>query len=346
MTSTSSAHLTCLCGAISEPGTLLSDSKIPITIEICHCNPCRYATGALGAVFPPLKASPSQDTLSKVTPYHSSQKNIRYFCSTCGSHCFVENQKNNEWFCLSGIIEQSPASRADNTQWPKDIIKVSRHDYVLDTVDGGLVPIMLDLHGRTIPTWSLAAQEIDSFDLPHADVLFLASKAMSTIPSPKEGSNLPAKCHCGGVSLLIKRANYASNPGTSTHHNSSDDTKYRASPCACRSCRLSTGVSMLPWTTIPTANVSNANASNVSEDKFVPVVVGHSASSPDANSGLTLKHYWSSPERCWSFCGKCGATIFYWSPDHLDVAVGILRAEEGSMARRWLEWEWGHILCT
>jgi hypothetical protein len=25
----------------------------------------------------------------------------------------------------------------------------------------------------------------------------------------------------------------------------------------------------------------------------------------------------------------------------LDVAVGILRSEEGSMARRWLDWEWG-----
>jgi len=98
---------------------------------------------------------------------------------------------------------------------------------------------------------------------------------------------------------------------------------------------------MLYWTTIPTANVFNANASNISEDEFKPVAVGHSASSPNANPGLALKHYWSSPERCWSFCGKCGATIFYWSPDHLDVAVGILRAEEGSMARRWLDWEWG-----
>jgi hypothetical protein len=54
---------------------------------------------------------------------------------------------------------------------------------------------------------------------------------------------------------------------------------------------------MLPWTTIPTANVFNANASNISEDKFMPVVVGHSASSPNANPGLALKHYWSSPER-------------------------------------------------
>ena len=36
--------------------------------------------------------------------------------------------------------------------------------------------------------------------------------------------------------------------------------------------------------------------------------------------------------------------MVYWCsqrPDELDLAVGILRADEGSMARRWLEWEWG-----
>ena len=39
MTSTSSAHLICLCGAMSAPGTLLADPEIPISVEICYCNP-------------------------------------------------------------------------------------------------------------------------------------------------------------------------------------------------------------------------------------------------------------------------------------------------------------------
>jgi hypothetical protein len=36
--------------------------------------------------------------------------------------------------------------------------------------------------------------------------------------------------------------------------------------------------------------------------------------------------------------------VFYWNnqrPDEVGVAVGVLRAEEGSMAREWLEWEVG-----
>ena len=40
----------------------------------------------------------------------------------------------------------------------------------------------------------------------------------------------------------------------------------------------------------------------------------------------------------------CGATVSYFNsqrPNEVDLAVGILRAEEGSMAKRWLDWEWG-----
>ena len=36
--------------------------------------------------------------------------------------------------------------------------------------------------------------------------------------------------------------------------------------------------------------------------------------------------------------------MFYWCgrrPEELDLAVGILRSEDGSMARSWLEWDWG-----
>lgn len=206
-----SAHLTCPCGVISEPGSILSSSEIPINTEMCHCNPCRYSTGSLGATFPPLRPPPSEDTISKPKGYKSSDATTRYFCSKCGSHCFVLGHKQKEWYCLGGVIEPKPASKASQAPWPEDTVRVSRHDFVLDTVDGGLVPFMLTLNGRSIPTWSAAAQEKASFDLPHDTILSLHSKAVSIIPPPNEDSYLPAKCHCGGVSLLINRANSISN---------------------------------------------------------------------------------------------------------------------------------------
>jgi hypothetical protein len=300
------------CLQILEPGTLLSDLEIPMWMEMCHCNSCRRATGSLGASFPPLKSSPSPDTLSKLIAYNSSQVLTRYFCSTCGCHCFLYNHQCERWYCLSGTVEPSAAFRASNNAWPKDTVKVSRHDNVLDTLDGGLAPLLLNLNGRSIPTWSATPQQPPnqhSFDLPYATILSLPSKSVTTPLGPDDGAYLTAKCHCGGVSLLIKRANYTfdsdsssnSNPEASARYVTSDFTKYLTYLCACRSCRLSTGVPLVPWTLIPPANIFNANSSTTIgdssstpfDDRLVPVIFGHATSSPNANSGLALKHHWS-----------------------------------------------------
>ena len=48
-----------------------------------------------------------------------------------------------------------------------------------------------------------------------------------------------------------------------------------------------------------------------------------------------LTSYESSPGDLREFCINCGATIFWhdkWSPDLINVSVGLLRAEE------WLDW--------
>ena len=75
-----------------------------------------------------------------------------------------------------------------------------------------------------------------------------------------------------------------------------------------------------------------------------PVVFGREAEKPGVNKGLsTLKHYWSSPEVDRSFCGICGSSVFYWvddRPEVVDLAMGIVRAGSGAMAREWVSWRW------
>lgn len=356
MAPTSSIYLRCLCGAISEPGNLSANDELPISTEMCHCNPCRYTTGSLGAFFPRLKAPPSSESLSKLTGYQSSQNVTRYFCSTCGCHCFVDDSQQGDWWFLAGIMEQNPASKMIS----EDTVELTRHAYVLDTLDGGLAPLLLELNGRSIPAWPADAQEPSlgkSTELPPSSVLSLPSKSASSVSQPRADSYLPAKCHCGGVSLLIKRANFPSYDGEARpRYIPSDPTKYMTYLCACRSCRLSTGVALTPWALVLPENVFNANAPGTATDNSsavgkspVPVAFGSAASSPDANQGLTLKHHWSSDDTCRSFCGNCGATVSYWCsqrPEELDLAVGIVRAEEGSMARTWLEWIWGECSFT
>lgn len=247
-----------------------------------------------------------------------------------------------QWFCFAGIIEQSPASIASNDPWPDDVIKISFHKFVHDTLDGGFVPFLLNLPGRTIPTWSQNNKAGDDFDLSLSSVLALPKEARGDLKPVGEEEMLSARCRCGGVEICVKRANYGKG-GNDMHEErrgTGDRTKYLSYLCACRSCRLATGVSLTPWSIMPSANIFYGKSS----ETMKPVLFRSAASSPDTNVGQRLKHYWSSEKACRSFCGTCGATVAYVNNDRegeVDLATGILRAEEGSLARRWLDWDWG-----
>ncbi|KUL91333.1 hypothetical protein ZTR_01839 [Talaromyces verruculosus] len=344
MAPTSSLHLTCLCGSISEPGSLLSDQETPVYAEMCHCATCRCTTGALSVPFSPLKSSPSTTTLNKLQAYASSDIATRYFCPTCGCSCVFYTAPRDQWYFMSGAIEYNPDIEAPQES-KNNIFKVMRHAHILDTKDGGLAPFLVQLGDRSVPTWAgipppMSASQ-DSYNLPHEKILFMQS-ASSKSPTrpPQEDSYLTAKCHCGGVNLLIKRANHAHGDQSRCNY-PPDPTKYSTYLCTCRSCRLSTGVSLYPWTLVNVGNVFNGKSAADSPKR---VTFGFEASNQDANPGLSLKHYWSSHDTCRSFCGKCGAAISYWCaqrPDELDITIGILRSDDGSLARKWLGWIWG-----
>jgi len=97
-----SCHINCLCSAIFLPGTLLTSPTLPVPTEICHCNPCRYSSGSLLPAFPTLNSAPPPEAIAKLTPYQTSRNCIRYFCTTCGAHCFVAHPITGEWYCTGG----------------------------------------------------------------------------------------------------------------------------------------------------------------------------------------------------------------------------------------------------
>ena len=101
------------------------------------------------------------------------------------------------------------------------------------------------------------------------------------------------------------------------------------------------GFSLCPWvyTSLPAVLNTKTNQS---------VVFGEHAGEPNANEGLSLKHYQSSEGTWRSFCTGCGASVFYYTvgegrDDVVDVAVGLLRAGSGSLAREWVEWAVGEV---
>lgn len=272
--------------------------------------------------------------MAKLSAYQFTAGCIRYFCSTCGSHCFVDHpEKENEWYCLGGIIDPPESTPV------KDIISITSHAYIDDAVDGGVAPLLLSLSNNYTDNLFPAVRGKDAIT-PDA-VMSMAKKALKH-PLATADDRLLVKCHCGGISLRVLRADFTNDPfKVKSHMIPANPNKYCAWYCSCRSCRLATGASLWPTVYVPPEAISSALTDE-------PIVFGPAAEEPGANAGLKLKYYRSSDEGQRSFCSGCGATVFYCylgddGDGVVNISAGILRADSGAMAREWFEWKEGHI---
>jgi hypothetical protein len=182
------------------------------------------------------------------------------------------------------------------------------HAFTKSSLDGGLSAMFSHIDGR----------QLDFFNPPSPD----ASKAGDNIRVNTE-EQLRAECHCGGVSFSIARPRkeFLASPESEGWILPKDTSKWLALLDLCDDCRLVDGSNVMAW-------------------MFVPV--DHISPSPPA--GLIIgssKSYKSSEEVLRTFCGTCGATVFYSCTDRpgiVDVAVGILRGPEGVMIENWALW--------
>ena len=327
----SDSTITCHCGAVNYKVQL----KLPATSELCHCNPCRHTSGGLFEGFVPLPQPPPALALEHCTVYHSSHDHDRYFCATCGTKNFIHVHRSGEedyWTCISGAVD--PPKGTEN------VLRIETNKWVNDTGDGGLAPFMTKLGGREIVSYEEAKRE--GRELSSSDLIKMTETAESLPPLSKDAM-LTAECRCGGVSLRIRRAdNTDPSSPTPERYIPADKTKYVGRACVCRDCRLHQGVPLTHWLYLPYANMINPHTNQ-------PVAHREAANTPEgraANKGLNLTHYLSSPEKgaYRAFCGTCGASVLYDfddRPNITNIAAGLIRAEEGVMARRWVSWEWG-----
>jgi hypothetical protein len=333
--------INCLCGAIRFE----YEATLPVHTELCHCNPCRHTTGGLFSGFGRLKAAPDASILAKCTAYESSPTHTRYFCSTCGGKAFIyvhhwpDGKPRNDsevWCVIAGAIDP-PAGN-------KDVMFVDFNMWLADAADGGLAPYMTKLGGRDV-----ACSHTKDGDV---DVDTVLKKAKETSVAHDVDAELKAECRCGGVSFSIQRANHADSaksPLDRFRPRNADGEiqkeKHYAATCVCRSCRLHQGVSLATWIYVPPQMIINPHTER-------PLAQYHAntskAAADEANAGQSLGHYWSSELCCRSFCRICGAAVFYNAddrPEITNIAAGILRADEGILARSSLSWAWGKTSC-
>jgi hypothetical protein len=321
----------CLCKSIHFTVTIHA-SSLPLPVHLCHCPTCRYTHGTLCIFHAPLPRgiqpefiSPS--SLSSATGYIHKNGALceRLFCSTCGCHFGdrdLEPDKETgkpDWRVATSIFDSHG----------EDTFQIRSHAFTHSALAGGLYEWLPTIHGRPMHVWNPSPDD-KSWPPPPSE----ADRPKQEFDAAGN-ERLRAECHCGGVSFTIPRPTV---PEVVTGDgylgkfvSPIEKDKWVACLDFCRDCRLVDGTHVLAWT-------------------FVPLALLEPKIGQDLKIG-TAKVYASSEDVLRSFCGVCGATVFF---DHkerrpsvgshvVDLAVGILRAPEGVLAERWLTWRSGRV---
>lgn len=301
-TITLSAH--CHCRRANLACAIPATSS-PLKSAICHCNSCRYSTGQLFGTFAVIPSPDTPDT-SALTAYQSSAGLSRYFCPTCGAS--VSNIEPHEWEFASGLLTAE-------TRKALGLTRVQL--WVSDTEDGGCAGWLDAAAGRRGINW----ENRESSEVSLQQVAEMRKQSLEFIAGMRTDDGeekLDGGCKCGKVRFYVLRPTEADGKGW-----------YKASFCACSSCRLTTGFEITAWTTVPRSKL------------FFP-----DGSPLDVSEAIEgLERYESSPGVERFFCRGCGATAFYWNRglkarrENVDVAVGLLRAKGEVLAQNWFKWD-------
>ncbi|KAJ5895405.1 hypothetical protein N7495_007096 [Penicillium taxi] len=277
---------------------------------MCHCSICRYLHGAPCCFHTPLPPGVepqfiSPSNLSKLTTYdHPTFQSTKLFCSTCGCHV---GDRGLGSLKNTWTISTSifNANREDSGTW-----EFATHMLPYSTPDGGLSSIIPSIDGRQLELETRGEEK----------------KPDPTETTQTDETELLAQCHCGGVSFKISRPKpgFIDSPESEHWLLPANKNKWLACFDLCDDCRLVNGTHVIGWMFVPTDHISPSPPSDLK--------IG------------TSKIYRSSSDTIRTFCGTCGATVFYWCSERksiLDVSTGILRAPEGAMAEKWALWRSG-----
>ncbi|KAF2105654.1 Mss4-like protein [Lophiotrema nucula] len=322
--------VSCLCGAARHTFTV-PETSLPLLTNLCNCNISRRISGSLVTSYfdITLDESAPKPNVSALTGYKSSNMLTRYFCSTCGTQMYLEYNSNRHFWAATGTLE------VENTD---GILEWNSQMWIEDTLDGGASEFLTSIKGRTLNRYFQEARE--SKEAPSG---WRDSSGASSQPGTEQ--RVRARCHCNGVEFYISRPNNASNTATESAWPDllvADPTgmaenpenfpwwlaghnRYMAGTCACTTCRRSSGFEITFWAFLPTANITQDAEGTVPFQR--------------KPYWGTMNSFQSSPGVTRTFCGICGANVFWDGKDTLiDVAAGLLDATSGARAEEWLAW--------
>lgn len=316
----------CLCKAHTF-STRVSKSQLPLESTACHCDSCRHVTGAL-YVIETTWPQPREDVDLIGLHRYQFSPNITYrFCGTCSTLMFYEpHQYPSKLGTFSGPLRNIDV----------DIIKLARHIYVKDTIDGGASVWLRrpNADGKEIPRYQERSGEEISWEWP-----VKPSSAASSTKQAQEA--VPLWCRCRGVELLFHPGRYVREDENELPWFIDPPTrKHIANFDVCNPCRLQFANEIVNWAFIDFADITQVDGGPF------PKTMEELKAAVDAGDPAigTLASYQSSPGIQRYFCKVCSASIFFSSskrPTIIDVPVGILGALDGARAERYLSWTLG-----
>ncbi|KAH7109291.1 hypothetical protein B0J11DRAFT_601794 [Dendryphion nanum] len=349
---------TCYCKHCTLSFTIPS-SSLPLPTHFCHCVICRHTHGILATIHTPVP-TPEIGNWDGLKGYESSSRVRRWFCRTCGAHmvdsCLEAGtgEESRTWCVATALVDR--VGEDEEQEWPW---KFWGHIFVRGTRDGGLAGLVGRVGGRRMRVFGERedGEEMIMGNLEIGEEEGAEGGNKAELGKEKEGDRLKLQCHCGGITLLIRRPGegaFATFPPSSIPK---DTRKWPAFHDFCTESRLTSSCAVMSWMTVEKSHIS---VLSLDPD-------GGAREEPYRTVFGTATLYESRPNVQRTFCAACGASVACEDREEsMGLAVGLVRGvvggtgeegndvggkgvrevgvrEVGVRVESWLEWKVGSV---
>ncbi|KAF3904506.1 hypothetical protein AA313_de0208720 [Arthrobotrys entomopaga] len=323
---------TCLC----RQNVIPIKTSLPQAAHICHCTSCRTMHGTLFCMHSdidelPFPVSSPPPTLKATLTNESPSPCYLFTCNKCGTwmfatYFFKRDGELRAGRCVStGCLSLSPEYKSANpTTKLEDVINITMHCLIKDTIDGGASSWAGD--------WSKKQPHFHGrWDEPPLPSRKDAQALLENHSYPTGRKQLDGWCICKGVKVRITRED--------------DSQRYKAILCACDSCRLAAATDIVPFILAPREKAFFVKNDKGNEELLEWPKVWDDETKAKFDS---LVVYESTPGKvAWGACRNCGARAFYQRYEKRKEGVEVVEpltglfggdTTKGILHLDWLDW--------
>lgn len=322
-------HIHCLCGAIDEE---ISEAgrEGGASVEICHCYGCRHSTGLLYSSYVSVNGEEANQVIQKnalgsyrekFDPYGTTEL---HFCKTCGSQLFRAVRTGGK--TVTGVASGVIAS-IDGDEGLSFVSQANAES----TTDGGISRWMSQIKKVEHKSQHFT-QETQPSSVSGVAASCLCTAVKFRLTPPNDESSKPRSGFADSIIPFHTNDPEIKNPNDVKWWLRESNTKYAASLCACKTCRLASGFEIQSWAFVPRTNI---------EFRLDPDKAWSALNFDTLRERGIVQTFDSSAGVQREFCSRCGATLFWhdkWRPDLIDVSVGLIHSEKGALAEDLLDW--------